>query len=59
MADPSQYYLKVTGGPGYKDQGEIKVNTAHPLDFSSEHLDVRVYVRVKDFRGNQFNCLFN
>ncbi|KIW07162.1 uncharacterized protein PV09_02031 [Verruconis gallopava] len=51
MADPSLYQLKVTGGPDYKDQREIKVNTAESLNFSSQHLDVRVYVRVKEFRG--------
>lgn len=58
MADPSLYQLKVTGGPGYKDQREIKVNTANSLDFASEHLDVRVFVRVKDFRGRQSNFIY-
>jgi hypothetical protein len=53
MGDPSHYQLKVTGGPHYKDQTEIRVNTANSLAFSSEHLDVRVFVRVKDFRGEQ------
>jgi hypothetical protein len=57
MGDPSQYQLKVTGGPGYKDQKEILVNTANSLTFSSEHLDVRVFVRVKDFRGTSTHYL--
>lgn len=52
MSDPSHYQLKVSGGPGYKDQSEIKVNTAESLTFSSKQLDARVHVRVKDFRGS-------
>ncbi|GME26623.1 hypothetical protein BKCO1_900094 [Neofusicoccum parvum] len=53
MADHTKYILKVTAGRDYdpKNHSEVRVNTADSVDISTEHLDARIWVRVKDYRG--------
>ncbi|KAB2572309.1 hypothetical protein DBV05_g9040 [Lasiodiplodia theobromae] len=53
MADYTKYILKVTAGPDYdeKNHTEVLVNTANSVGISTEHLDAKVWVRVKDYRG--------
>ncbi|KAF1949941.1 DUF1769-domain-containing protein [Byssothecium circinans] len=52
-AHHENYILKVTAGATYdrtKHQ-DVLVNTEKPVHISSEHLDARIHVRVKDYRG--------
>ncbi|KAL0262518.1 hypothetical protein SLS55_001486 [Diplodia seriata] len=53
MADYTKYILKVTAGPDYdpKNHSEVRVNTADSVEISTEHLDAKVWVRVKDYRA--------
>ncbi|PVH96628.1 DUF1769-domain-containing protein, partial [Periconia macrospinosa] len=48
-----QYILKVTAGPTYdtSTHTSVPVNTEKPISISSEHLDAKVTVRIKDYRG--------
>lgn len=47
------YILKVTVGSTYdvSKHTTVPVNTEKPTHISSEHLDAKVIVRVKDYRG--------
>jgi hypothetical protein len=48
-----KYMLRVTAGPTYdttKHQ-DVHVNSEKPVDISTEHLDARLHVRIKDYRG--------
>ncbi|KAK3217474.1 hypothetical protein GRF29_1g3196388 [Pseudopithomyces chartarum] len=53
MPHHEQYILKVTAGATYDtDKHEdVYVNTEKPINISSEHLDARIHVRIKDYRG--------
>lgn len=55
MADHTQYILKVTAGRDYdpKNHTDVRVNTADSVEISTEHLDAKIWVRVKDYRGQQ------
>lgn len=56
MALHEQYILKVTAGATYdtSKHEDVHVNTEKPVNISSEHLDARIQVRVKDYRGMFF-----
>lgn len=53
MPHHEQYILKVTAGATYdtSKHEDVQVNTEKPINISSEHLDARITVRVKDYRG--------
>ena len=53
MPHHEQYILKVTAGATYdtSKHQDVLVNTEKPINISSEHLDARIHVRVKDYRG--------
>ncbi|KAF2641742.1 DUF1769-domain-containing protein [Massarina eburnea CBS 473.64] len=53
MPHHKQYILKVTAGATYdtSKHQDVLVNTETPVTISSEHLDARIHVRVKDYRG--------
>ncbi|KAF1975613.1 DUF1769-domain-containing protein [Bimuria novae-zelandiae CBS 107.79] len=53
MAYHEQYILKVTAGATYdtKKHEDVYVNTEKPINIASEHLDARIHIRVKDYRG--------
>jgi hypothetical protein len=48
-----QYMLKVTAGPTYntKDHQDVLVNTEKPVHISSDLIDAKVHMRIKDYRG--------
>jgi len=45
--------LRVTAGPTYdtSKHQDVLVNSEKPVNISSEHLDARIHVRIKDYRG--------
>ncbi|OCK86123.1 DUF1769-domain-containing protein [Lepidopterella palustris CBS 459.81] len=53
MAHHEQYILKVTAGHSYNPatHQDVHVNSSKPIAISSEHIDARIHVRIKDFRG--------
>ncbi|KAF2000185.1 DUF1769-domain-containing protein [Amniculicola lignicola CBS 123094] len=53
MTDHNQYILKVTAGATYNtDEHEhVHVNSEKPVLVSSDHIDARIHIRIKDFRG--------
>jgi hypothetical protein len=53
MSRYDQYILKVTAGATYdaSKHEDVHVNTEKPINISSEHLDARIQVRIKDYRG--------
>lgn len=53
MSHHEQYILKVTAGATYdtSKHEDVHVNTEKPVNISSEHLDARIQVRIKDYRG--------
>jgi len=53
MADHSKYILKVTAGHSYdpKTHSDVHVNSSKPISISSDHIDARIHVRIKDYRG--------
>jgi hypothetical protein len=53
MSRHDQYILKVTAGATYdtSKHEDVHVNTEKPINISSEHLDARIQVRIKDYRG--------
>ncbi|KAI8938699.1 hypothetical protein NX059_004565 [Plenodomus lindquistii] len=53
MALHEQYILRVTAGATYdaaKHQ-DVPVNTEKPLDISSDLVDAKLHMRIKDYRG--------
>jgi hypothetical protein len=53
MATHEQYILHVTAGATYdtKKHQDVRVNSEIPVDISSDLLDARVHMRIKDYRG--------
>lgn len=53
MVSHEQYILRVTAGHSYdtSKHQDVLVNTEKPISISSEHLDAKVHIRVKDYRG--------
>ncbi|OAL52747.1 DUF1769-domain-containing protein [Pyrenochaeta sp. DS3sAY3a] len=53
MALHEQYELRITAGATYdpSTQQEVLVNTEKPIIISSDLIDAKVHVRIKDFRG--------
>ncbi|KAF2794755.1 DUF1769-domain-containing protein [Melanomma pulvis-pyrius CBS 109.77] len=53
MSHYEQYILRVTAGPSYDTatHKEMLVNNEKPMVISNEHVDAKVTVRVKDYRG--------
>ncbi|KAK7188604.1 F-box domain containing protein [Paraphaeosphaeria sporulosa] len=53
MAHHEQYILKVTAGATYdtSKHEDVHVNTEKHVNISSEHIDARIHVRIKDYRG--------
>lgn len=67
-----QYILRVTAGATYdtKDHQDVLVNTEKPVHISSDLIDAKIHMRIKDYRGTYFplasfpcsrttNCFFN
>jgi hypothetical protein len=50
---PEQYILHVTAGATYnpKDHQDVLVNTEKPVHISSDLIDAKIYMRIKDYRG--------
>jgi hypothetical protein len=48
-----QYMLRVTAGPTYdtKDHQDVLVNTEKSVNISSDLIDAKIHMRVKDYRG--------
>ncbi|KAF2009312.1 DUF1769-domain-containing protein [Aaosphaeria arxii CBS 175.79] len=53
MAHHEQYHLRVTAGPTYdrNTHQDVLVNSEDPLTIASEHIDAKIYMRIKDYRG--------
>lgn len=53
MATHEQYILHVTAGATYdtSKHEDVLVNSEKPLDISSDLIDARVHMRIKDYRG--------
>ncbi|KAF2877187.1 hypothetical protein BDV95DRAFT_140927 [Massariosphaeria phaeospora] len=53
MATHEQYILRVTAGSTYDTSKyqDVHVNSEKPIDISSEHIDARLHIRIKDYRG--------
>jgi hypothetical protein len=53
MADHEQYILRVTAGATYdtSKHQDVHVNTEKPVTVSSEYIDAKIHIRVKDYRG--------
>jgi len=48
-----QYMLRVAAGPTYnpKDHQDVLVNTEKPVHISSDLIDAKIHMRIKDYRG--------
>ncbi|KAF2141002.1 uncharacterized protein K452DRAFT_229718 [Aplosporella prunicola CBS 121167] len=53
MAEHQNYVLKVTAGRDYdlKNHQDVHVNTAKPVDISTDDIDASINVRIQDYRG--------
>ena len=53
MAHPDQYILHVTAGATYdtSKHQDVLVNSEKPVDISSDLIDARLHMRIKDYRG--------
>jgi hypothetical protein len=53
MAHHEQYMLHVTAGATYdtSKHEDVLVNTEKPVDISSDLIDARIHMRIKDYRG--------
>lgn len=49
MAD--KYILKVTAGPDYENQQDVKVNSEEPIKLSSKQVTTNLRLRVQNYRG--------
>lgn len=53
MTSHEQYILRVTAGATYdvSKQQPVPVNSEKPVDISSDLIDARLHMRIKDYRG--------
>jgi hypothetical protein len=53
VTNAEQYMLRVTAGPTYgtKDHQDVLVNTEKPVHISSDFIDAKIHMRIKDYRG--------
>jgi sorbitol-specific phosphotransferase system component IIBC len=53
MATHEQYILHVTAGATYdtSKHQDVLVNSEKPVDVSSDLIDARIHMRIKDYRG--------
>jgi hypothetical protein len=53
MAHHEQYLLHVTAGATYdtSKHEDVLVNSEKPVDISSDLIDARIHMRIKDYRG--------
>jgi hypothetical protein len=53
VTHPKQYMLHVTAGATYdpKDHQDVLINTEKPMHISSDLIDVKLHMRIKDYRG--------
>ncbi|KAF2192194.1 DUF1769-domain-containing protein [Zopfia rhizophila CBS 207.26] len=53
MSHHEKYMLRVTAGPSYNmsTHQDVRVNSEEPVIISSEHIDARIHIRIKDYRG--------
>ena len=53
MATHEQYILHVTAGATYdtSKHQDVLVNSEKPVDFSSDLIDAKIHMRIKDYRG--------
>jgi hypothetical protein len=51
----SQYILHVTAGATYDPKGhqDVLVNTEKPMHISSDLIDAKIHMRIKDYRGTE------
>lgn len=48
-----QYILHITAGPTYntKEHEDVLINTEKPVHISSDLIDAKIHMRIKDYRG--------
>ena len=53
MAHHEQYMLRVTAGATYdtKTHQDVLVNSEKPIHLSSDYIDAKLHMRIKDYRG--------
>jgi hypothetical protein len=53
VTHPKQYMLHVTAGATYdaKDHQDVLINTEKPMHISSDLIDAKLHMRIKDYRG--------
>jgi hypothetical protein len=53
VTHPKQYMLHVTAGATYdtKDHHDVLINTEKPMHISSDLIDAKLHMRIKDYRG--------
>jgi hypothetical protein len=53
MVDHEQYILRVTAGATYdtSKHEDVNVNSENPVAISSDLLDAKIHIRIKDYRG--------
>ncbi|EUC41496.1 hypothetical protein COCMIDRAFT_8809 [Bipolaris oryzae ATCC 44560] len=53
MTSHEQYMLRVTAGPTYdvSKHEAVPVNREKPVSILSDHIDAKVHMRIKDYRG--------
>ncbi|KAF2658513.1 DUF1769-domain-containing protein [Lophiostoma macrostomum CBS 122681] len=53
MALHEQYILRVTAGSTYdtSKHEDVLVNSEKPVHITSDHLDAKIHIRIKDYRG--------
>lgn len=53
MAHHEQYMLRVTAGATYdpSKHQDVHVNTEKPVTISSDLIDAKIHIRIKDYRG--------
>jgi hypothetical protein len=61
MALHEQYILRVTAGSTYdtSKHEDVLVNSEKPVNISSEHLDAKMHIRIKDYRGVYLPSFFH
>jgi hypothetical protein len=60
MVHHEQYILRVTAGHSYdtSKHQDVHVNTEKPVEISSEHIDAKIHIRIKDYRGIPLSSYF-
>lgn len=58
MTHHEQYVVRVTAGATYdpSTHQDVLVNTEKPVHISSDLIDAKIHVRIKDFRGTMFSA---